>query len=71
MGRLDRIRKQIVTKAIATDGWFDENPSEDDDTVSNMLEDGKMGRHLWLQTGTRRQQTIEHLFTLTNKDKTL
>lgn len=67
MSRINRIRQSIVSKALATDGWWEEAPLKDLG-AAGMLEQGQLGRHLWRQTERRRRQIIERLFVLSSRE---
>ena len=69
MSRIDRIRRTIVTRAVATDGWWDEEPLKNV-SVSGMLQKGQLGRHLWRQTEGRRRQIVERLLALSAEEFT-
>lgn len=67
MSRINRIRRQIVAKALSTQGWWEESPLKKQG-AAGMLEQGQLGRHLWRETVGRRRQIVERLFDLSTRD---
>ena len=63
MSRMDRIRQSVVTKAMSTDGWWEEEPLHEVG-ASDMLASGQLGRHVWRQHAARRRQIMDRLFDL-------
>jgi len=69
MSRMDRIRQSVVTKAMSTEGWWEEEPLREAG-ASDMLESGKLGRHVWRQQTARRRQIMDRLLDLSIQDPT-
>ncbi len=67
MNRIERIRKRVVAKAIATDGWWEDHLTEKWG-VADMFENGQLGRHLLRHTGMRKRQTVQRLLDLSIRD---
>lgn len=66
MGRMDRIRQNIVERVIATDDWWADNILQSDaggPTKQNLIE-----RHLSRQTQGKRRQILSHILELSSRD---
>lgn len=67
MARIDRIRRQIVSKTMSNEAWMEENP-EDVTVTSGVFGQGQLGRHLLRQTERKRRVIVERLFDLSSRD---
>ena len=63
MNRIDRIRKQVVAKVLATDRWLQEVPSPE---IGEGSSAGlpRWGRHLLQRTEGRRRVIMDRIFDL-------
>ena len=63
MTRIDRIRRQVVAKVLATDGWLEEAPLRElgDDSSPGLP---RWGRHLLQRTEARRRLIMARMFDL-------
>jgi len=66
MGRIDRIRQNIVEKIVASDGWWEGNILQRGDSpaaTQNLIE-----HHLSRQTLGKRRHILLQLMDLSNRD---
>jgi hypothetical protein len=66
MGRVERIRQNIVSRIIANDGWWEGNILQGD--LTDTLKQDLIERHLLRQTVGRRRQIVEQLLDLSVRD---
>ncbi|NQU43298.1 hypothetical protein HQ520_08430 [bacterium] len=66
MGRIERIRQNIVGRIIANDRWWEGNILQGDLTES--MKQDLIERHLFRQTVGRRRQIVAQLLDLSVRD---